>query len=165
MLKLLVTMAFLNLLPVETAAFALSWPHVRKGTFCLASSKDDEIAQLEERLRQLREAETQNAVLATPSTSSNINTPNRPDEPFVEMLTESWKEADPVEGKMGGGAGNSVGFLLPLVGGILATIFLLSFAQVPVGQEDFAKYAAVKTSTEIDLGDLNDARIKAIQGL
>ena len=163
MFKLLIVVAFLNLLALETAAFALSWPHRRRGAFRLASSKEDEIAQLEEKLRQLREAETQKPVLATPS-NANINTPNRPDEPFVEMLTESWKEADAVEGSKDG-ASNGVGFLLPLVGGILATIVLLSFSQVPVGQEDYAKYAAVKTSTEIDLGDLNDARIKAVQGL
>ena len=163
MLKLLVTVVCLQFLAIKTAAFALQRPHVQKGgTFRLASSKEDEIAQLEEKLRQLREAEEQTPVFTTPSKSS-LN-PNRSDEPFVEMLTESWKEADSVELRKDS-ASESVGFLLPLVGGILATIFLFSFSQVPVGQDDFAKYAAVKTSTEIDLGDLNDARIKSVQGL
>jgi hypothetical protein len=117
---------------------------------------------LEAKLRQLKETEEQEkAVMMAPasSTSAPVNAPNRLDEPLVEMLSESWREADPVENGSGGG------FLPTLVGGVLAIVVLALFSQVPVGQEDFSKYASVKTTTEVDLGDLNADRIKAIQGL
>ena len=124
----------------------------------LASSKEEEIAQLEAKLRQLRETEEEQEKVAV-SSSAPANAPNRLEEPLVEMLSESWREADPAEN---GGVG---GFLPTLVGGVLAIVVLSLFSQVPVGQEDFSKYASVKTSTEVDLGDLNADRIKAIQGL
>lgn len=127
----------------------------------LASSKEEEIAQLEAKLRQLKETEEQEkAVMAAASSpSAPVNAPNRLEEPLVEMLSESWREADPGENGSGGG------FLPTLVGGVLAIVVLALFSQVPVGQEDFSKYASVKTTSEVDLGDLNADRIKAIQGL
>ncbi|KAI2505328.1 protein arginine methyltransferase [Fragilaria crotonensis] len=126
----------------------------------LASSKEEEIAQLEAKLRQLKETEEQEKALVTAaSTLAPVNAPNRLDEPLVEMLSESWREADPVENGSGGG------FLPTLVGVVLAIVVLAFFSQEPVGQEDFSKYASVKTTTEVDLGDLNADRIKAIQGL
>ena len=117
-------------------------------------------------MRQLRETTTseeeeaaQDETISTTvsQVAGDITTPNRLDEPFVEMLSESWRET---EAERGDG-----GVLAPLFGGILAVLAISAFSQVPIGQEDYSKYAAVKTSTEVDLGDLNADRIKATQGL
>jgi hypothetical protein len=144
-------------------AFTSPLPLCRKlnNVVSLASSKDEEIARLEEKLRQLRETDEQQQQQdeETMSKAVGVTVPNTLEEPFVEMLSESWREADPAEN------GESAGILAPLVGGILAIVMIAAFSQVPIGQEDYTKYSAVKTSTEVDLGDLNAVRIKAIQGL
>lgn len=144
---------------LRSDAFTSALPPCRKhnNVVSLASSNDEEIARLEEKLRQLRETDEKQE--EPMSNAVGVAVPNRLEEPFVEMLSESWREADPAEN------GESAGILAPLVGGILAIVMIAAFSQVPIGQEDYTKYSAVKTSTEVDLGDLNAVRIKAIQGL
>ncbi len=152
---LLLPVVALSILHVGAFPSTLLSRQCRTCDFRLASSKEEEIAQLEAKLRQLRETEEQEKV----ASSAPVTAPNRLEEPFAEMLSESWREADPMQNGAVGG------FLPTLVGGVLAIVLLAVFSQVPIGQEDYSKYASVKTSTEVDLGDLNADRIKAIRGL
>jgi hypothetical protein len=156
-LLLLVLIQATAFTPPRLAAVQLKQRRAQITPLLLASSsKDDEIAQLEEKLRQLKEDDN---VVVVVDDDAAVNTPNRMDEPMMEMLSESWRESDPSQSDEGGG------FLLPLVGAILAVVVFVGFSQVPVGQDDLIKYSAIKTSSQIDLGDLNEAQNKAIQGL
>jgi hypothetical protein len=129
----------------------------------LAANKDDEIAELEKKLQQLKEAAVEEEKVAAAVLGDDeeipVNAPNQLEEPMLEMLSESWKETDPSQSSEDGGV------LLPIIGAVLAVVFLVGFSQVPVGQQDLSKYSAVKTSSQIDLGDLNEARKKATEGL
>ena len=144
---------------------------------CLASnSKDEEIAKLEEQLRKLKEeteddkeeapVEVATVSPATEETAAAKETSldvddfvgrgpaKRPVKPMEEMMSETWKaeQKDPAEQEGGGNA------IITVVAGIVLVAFLAFFSQVPVGQEDLTKYQAIKTSTSIDLGDINPAR-------
>mmetsp|Transcript_9648 Transcript_9648/g.13495 ORF Transcript_9648/g.13495 Transcript_9648/m.13495 type:complete len:86 (+) Transcript_9648:416-673(+) len=71
------------------------------------------------------------------------------DEPYEEMLSEQWKEAEDNEGSAGG-------ILTTLIGALVAIVFLVGFSQVPIGQEDYSRYSvAPGAGNKIDLGDLN----------
>jgi hypothetical protein len=162
-----ISFLFLGLVLLSRAsAFTCPRPAVRFASpfsAALAANKDDEIAELEKKLQQLKEAaveEEEKVVAAAEAVSEEIpvNAPNQLEEPMLEMLSESWKETDPSQSSEGG-------ILLPILGAVLAVVFLVGFSQVPVGQQDLSKYSAVKTSSQIDLGDLNEARKKVTEGL
>ena len=135
----------------------------------MAGSKEEEIAALEEKLRQLKEEsdetveEEEMKWEITPEDSSNGSnylgrlTPNV-QTPMGEMLSESWKEGNKASTSNGNsfldGAKNVVGALI-----FVAVLALAS--QIPVGQEDFSKYSykeAASPATTIDLGDLNPVK-------
>ena len=129
-----------------------------------SSSKEEEIAKLEQQLRQLKEeAEQEEAVeedssqvATTPTDPADFvgrGPAKRPVKPMEEMMSESWKEED-VEGSGGG-----LGTVASIAAGLAFVAFLACFSQVPVGQEDLGKYQAIKTSTSIDLGDMNPSRV------
>jgi hypothetical protein len=129
------------------------------------NNNDDEIAKLEEKIRQLREAKnkerTEDTITTNDMVKNEIRTGDVSPEsqlPLLEeMLSERWKEdMNPKEG-------NSP--IIPIVASILALVFVVAFSQIPIGEEGYMKYSAVKTSTPIDLGDLNDVRTKSLQGL
>lgn len=115
----------------------------------LLSSKEDEIAALEEKLRILKEeADMKKENQVEVETSIPQITI---DEPLDEMLTEKWKEKE-TESVDGGG------FIKNLVGiGILLAVSL-AVSQIPAGQEGYDKYTVVKPNTSIDLGDLNSSK-------
>jgi len=138
-----------------------------------------EIAKLEQKLRSLKgeEADTetetvvdevqqqQPAVVSQDDDNNNfkpmadLNAPVSDDDTsfsdtedtMYAMLSESWKEDDPEQS----GEGNEVlGIVAKVAVGILA---LTAFSQIPVGQDDYTKYSAVRGNPrKIDLGDLND---------
>jgi len=146
-----------------------------------SNSKEEEIAKLEEQLKQLRqEAEQesgtavvasssqkqqqQKATVETVASSSSIGDTDfvgrgpakRPVQPQQEMLSEAWKETTTTaDEKNDSGIG---GTIPSVVAGIAFLVLIGFFAQVPVGQEDLGKYQAVKTNTQIDLGDINPSR-------
>jgi hypothetical protein len=129
------------------------------------NNNDDEIAKLEEKIRQLREAKnkerTEDTITTNDMVKNEIRTGDVSPEsqlPLLEeMLSERWKEdMNPKEG-------NSP--IIPIVATILALVFVVAFSQIPIGEEGYMKYSAVKMSTRIDLGDLNDVRTKSLQGL
>jgi len=75
-------------------------------------------------------------------------------EPMFEMLSESWKEEDPEQ------SGEEIGGLLGNVAKVVLGLGVLTaFSQIPVGQDDYTKYSAVRSNPKkIDLGDLNDLK-------
>jgi hypothetical protein len=114
----------------------------------LLSSKEDEIAALEEKLRILKEeADMKENQVEAETSIPQITI----DEPLDEMLTEKWKEKE-AESVDGGG------FIKNLVGiGILLAVSI-AVSQIPAGQEEYDKYTVVKPNTSIDLGDLNSSK-------
>ena len=127
-----------------------------------STSKDDEIAQLEAKLAQLKQEKELETIPTPPETEEPIPTPtnleNIDDEqrsiasnlknqvPLDEMLSESWKE-DEVDESNG-----IIGSLVSLLALVVGFVVL---AQIPIGQEGLDKYSTAKPSTSIDLGDKN----------
>lgn len=127
----------------------------------LLGTRDDEIAKLEAQLRQLRESEKD---------TTNASTGEGYDDTLtVEEFEVAKRRLEKMKGKdmllteqylISGGLidkesqGSNV---LGIVGVVVVIVFILVFSQVPVGQEDLARYSATGSSTlkSIDLGDLN----------
>uniref|UniRef100_A0A7S4SN45 Uncharacterized protein n=1 Tax=Ditylum brightwellii TaxID=49249 RepID=A0A7S4SN45_9STRA len=124
-------------------------------TLLYSSSKEDEIAALEEKLRLLKEeaAQQQQEEEGASEIEAEIANLRNADEPYVEMLSEQWKESD-VDNESSGG------LLTTVLGVAIALVFLIGFSQIPVGQEDYSRYSVTPGvgSTKIDLGDLNPAK-------
>jgi hypothetical protein len=137
------------------------------------NNKDDEIAQLEAKLRELKEQQQQqvsrvvdeedkDSFIITTTTDNNKKVSvGVVTEPYVEMLTEQWKERDDSDDN----GSSSLSPIITILGTIALTIVLGVFSQVPIGQEDLNKYSSIKSGTtttpttqNIDLGDLNSAR-------
>lgn len=118
----------------------------------LASSKEDEIRELEEKLQRLKEESVREEEEVAAVEEENVALNEQA--VYTELLTEQWKEDEAAEEasfvKTAGVALASVGLL----------VVLALFAQVPVGQEDLSRYSTPSqaSSTQIDLGDLNRAR-------
>jgi len=125
-----------------------------------SNNKEDEIAELEAKLRQLKQEqqmdeqaaqqqeEEQAVATATYTPPSNANGDRNIDEsPLDEMLSESWKENEVDEG-----GGSIIG---SLVTGLVLLVSFVALSQIPVGQEGLDKYSTAKPSTTIDLGDKN----------
>jgi len=149
----------------------------------LYSSRDEEIADLEKKLRQLKEgaetkevAETEEGAEETEVTSTEKS--DTSDGEFVErrfkisddstnmMVTgeelpkrsavEPYEELLSEQWKVR--ESDSVGFkdlLLQLAPVLAIIVGLIAFSQVPIGQEGLDRYSTAKPSTSIDLGDLN----------
>ena len=125
-----------------------------------SNSDDDEIAELEAKLRQLKE-EKQKELLTKTSDDEPADTPTSnpintgitnydSDTPLNEMLSESWKESDSVSG----GSDEEGGSIVPaLLSGVALILGFILFSQIPVGQEAYDKYSTAKPNTSIDLGD------------
>lgn len=124
----------------------------RSETARLFASKEEEIANLEAQIRQLREDEE-----------------NGTDKMSVKDFDVAKRRLETMKGKdmllteeyliSGGIVGTeSKGFnVFGIVGAVVAAVILFAFAQVPVGQENLARYSATGSSVvkSIDLGDLN----------
>jgi hypothetical protein len=130
--------------------------HSRTRTFSkIYSSKDDEIAELEEKLQKLKQAKEAEESSQAAATPQNGEVAAKAEEEEVDIgmfLSEGWKEKEATES---GGSGGLTG----IIGAVALVLGLIAFSQVPIGQEDLSKYSAMKAPTEqIDLGDLNRAR-------
>mmetsp|Transcript_26444 Transcript_26444/g.39110 ORF Transcript_26444/g.39110 Transcript_26444/m.39110 type:complete len:181 (+) Transcript_26444:127-669(+) len=136
-----------------------------------SSPSDDEIADLEKKLQELKEKKKQEtAQVATMGASEDVKTFDGSDplkkpkvtntkEPVLEMLSESWKEGDEASSE-----GSSVIVNIGLA--VVAIAGFAIFSQVPVGQDDYSKYSSAKSGSQrIDLGDLNSEARKSTEGL
>ena len=118
----------------------------------LWSSREEEIAKLEEQLKLLKEEKVAAAVEEEESLTVQMPTEETPMELFV---SEKWKEGEDTTTTTESSSGISV---TNVVGAIGLVVGLVVFSQIPVGQEDFSKYSISPPSNEIDLGDLNRSR-------
>ena len=119
----------------------------------LFESTDDEIAQLEAKLRKLKQEKEKQ--------EQSVSTITDPVEKLEEVpldmfLTEQWKEKD-ASNSDGQSSGGGITTILYAVG---AAVVIALFSQIPIGQEDLSKYSIGNSpaSEQIDLGDLNRAR-------
>jgi hypothetical protein len=120
------------------------------------SSKDEEIAKLEERLKELKEENSSEEIPENFPPSGVTAQEAERDVPIEMFLSEGWKEKEAGQSNGGGGGG---GALTSILGVAALVIGLAMFSQIPIGQEDLSKYSAIKAPTErIDLGDLNRGR-------
>jgi hypothetical protein len=101
------------------------------------SSRDEEIAKLEEQLKRLKQQQQQDEDEPSTSSFSAVAREKEQDEeevPIEMFLSEGWKEAEAV--RQGDGNG---GTLTTILGAVALAIFLAAFSQVPIGQEDLSK--------------------------
>ena len=138
-----------------------------KSTRINSTNKDDEIAELEAKLKQLKEEKEAAADSEVATTLTGINgessavatteLTNEDDaQPLDEMLSEAWKESE--NGVEEGGS------IIPsLIGGLVLLVSFVALSQIPVGQEGLDKYSTAKPSTSIDLGDKNPASSSRIE--
>ena len=120
--------------------------HSPRGLSIMKAGKDDEIAALEDKIRRLKEeAEAEEKVGESSNIASDFEAPNADiDEPFGEMLSESWKvESEPSD---------EGGVVKNLITAVIILVLAIALSQVPVGQEGLDKYSTAKPSQSIDLG-------------
>lgn len=144
----------------------------RKASRLYSSTRDEEIAKLEAQLRQLRESETSESNEEESPTEATKLDPD--DVRTLQEFAEARRRLEKVKGKdmllteqelikgglMDGSSSSSniFGGAVPAVAvAIAAFVGLIAFAQIPIGQDDLARYSATGSSTlkTIDLGDLN----------
>jgi hypothetical protein len=128
----------------------------RQGT-ALFNQNEEEIAKLEEQLKNLRNEKV--VVEDKPAEASAAASPEDEEEGGMEMfLTEQWKEE---KGKRAAKKeeSNRSG-LIAILGVVGVVVAVAIFSQIPIGQEDLSKYSVGSnpSSKMIDLGDLNRAR-------
>jgi hypothetical protein len=123
------------------------------------SSRDEEIAKLEEQLARLKEEQLteQSTDISTKELNGEINAVEKRLLENVQGKDMILSEKELFDGNIvedQSTEGNVLSNLLIAVG---ALVFLTLFSQIPIGQEDFSKYSVAPTSASrtIDLGDLN----------
>lgn len=143
----------------------------RKTSFLSSNARDEEIAKLEAQLRQLRESENSDSSEDDP-TSAATTSLDPEDERTLKAFAEARRRLEKVKGKdmllteqelikgglMDGSSNSNFGGAIPAVAVVIAAfVGLIVFAQIPIGQEDLARYSVTGSSTlkSIDLGDLN----------
>jgi hypothetical protein len=144
-----------------------------------AAGRDDEIAELEDRLRRLKqeaslqetsiqEMAAQEAVKApttpTPTDSKNTTTTTTTttavDKTALERIEGRsfvLSEADLLQADIMGELDSDANVLVSFFAMGALILFLFFFAQIPIGQEGLSQYSATGSSAvqTIDLGDLN----------
>lgn len=125
-------------------------------------TKDEEIAKLEAQLRQLQNddepADKPNEMVEDRLSVEDFEVARRRLEKMKgkEMILSERE----LQGLINGGneaAGKPSGGILGVAGVVAVVVGLLVFAQVPIGQENLARYSATGSSNvkSIYLGDLN----------
>lgn len=171
---------YLSRRPPEAAAFAVN-SILRQN--CLDSrcrrhrgffgTREDEIAKLEEQIRQLRAEQEKSAVTAQEQENADVQVQKLVAEKRVlervsgkdMLITEGTLISENLMETESAGGGNIIVTALAVVA---AAVFLFFFSQVPIGQEDFSKYSATGSASTvtktIDLGDLNPDKSPATAG-
>jgi hypothetical protein len=134
-----------------------------------SSSREEEIAKLEQQLRELKQQQ-QGQDDPTVSTLNSDATPSQADKRKNVVNDRGVREILPGKGMIlseqtlvesqlldNSSDGMGLGVIPAIAIGLVAVVGLFFFAQVPVGQEDYMRYSAASTTSSktIDLGDLN----------
>lgn len=136
----------------------------RTGTSARFGSREEEIAKLEDQLRLLREGDS---IVEEERTAKN----DMEDQMALKEFDAARRRLETMKGKdmllseqelisggiVDGSTNKNSHGILGIVGAVAALVGLLLFAQVPVGQDQLARYSATGSATikSIDLGDLN----------
>lgn len=157
---------FISLAPVQ--AFTVEQrtvPVSRATAFRLGlSSREEEIAKLEEQLRKLKEGNiSEDTIENVKSMTDDDLRKYVADERVLEKIRGKdmlLSESDLIEAQIldnNDGGSSLGGSLTPVLAAVALAVFLFFFAQVPVGQEDLSRYSVTGTPTSktIDLGDMN----------
>jgi hypothetical protein len=140
---------------------------ISRATSCrLSSSREEEIARLEEQLRKLKEEDvSEGTVEKIKSMTDEELQKYAVDEKVLEKIRGKdmlLSESDLIEAQiLDNDDETSVGGkLIPIIATLAIAVFLFFFAQVPVGQEDLSRYSVTgnTASKTIDLGDMNPNR-------
>ncbi|GAX27242.1 hypothetical protein FisN_13Lu202 [Fistulifera solaris] len=140
---------------------------ISRVTSCrLSSSREEEIARLEEQLRKLKEGDvSEGTVKKIKSKTDEELQKYAVDERVLEKIRGKdmlLSESDLIEAQiLDKNEETSVGGkLVPVFATVAMAVFLFFFAQVPVGQEDLSRYSVTgnAASKTIDLGDMNPNR-------
>lgn len=128
----------------------------RQNNVLLFSSREEEIARLEQQLRKLREE------LKEDDTDDPLLNEDEIEKTRVALEKVKGKdfilsERDLIEQQLMDQKETSGVALLPVLATVAVAVFLFFFAQIPVGQDEYTKYGATGSSVikNIDLGDLN----------
>jgi cell division protein FtsB len=156
LLNLSLSVAFIT----RTASMGL---YSRSHSSQLHSNRQEDIAKLEAKLRELRDSE-----VATASTDTSLNDEEKAyiaDDAVLETVKGKdmiLSEQDLIDTKLidGDTSGGGLGLVSTILAVVGTAAFLFFFAQVPLGQEDLSRYSATGSSgvTSIDLGDINPDR-------
>ena len=143
-----------RIVTTPTAATATS-------TTVLASSREEEIAKLEEQLRKLREEEanTPTSTAVDASLNTEINSVERRILEKVKGKDMILSERELFDDNIVEDQSTEGGSLVQNILAAVAAIVVLGiFSQIPIGDEGLSKYSAQSgptVSRSIDLGDLN----------
>ena len=164
-------MIALFLLSRNAAAFAPIAPSARRRltTPLGASSREEEIAKLEEQLRKLREEQQEESTSNDGDDDDDKYQMYKREISQVESrILEKVKGKDMILSERDLYDGNimeeedqsaqSSNIVPNILAAVAALVFLGIFSQIPIGQEDLSKYSVsptTSTSRTIDLGDLN----------
>ena len=157
------------------APVPLRRPHRHAAVHFRMAETDDEIADLERKLKELKEtkqAEEETAELpevvkvevkdgfdmTTLSMRKKVAVSGAP-EVASELLSESWKEQDAAPGGGGDGGGLPIA---QIAGGLLFAVALFAFAQVPVGQENLPEVTYGGKATRAETADEIRARYEKL---
>jgi hypothetical protein len=149
-------------------------------SFVLLSSRNDEIAQLEEQLRQLKREQdmadmnmrvtsTANDDDTMATTTTMRSTTEDDKKRFNEVLKGKdmiLSEQELIQGGIvsdpildSSSNNNNMGLIVGAMAAVVLLGGLFSFSQIPIGSESLSQYSATGSSTtafkQIDLGDLN----------
>ena len=116
------------------------------------SSKDDEIAELEEKLRILKqdvEKEERQPAISVQEDGLTGMVSDVEVTDYPEMLSEKWKEdLDTMKDSKEG----ANGLILNTIVSLSVLVGLILFSQVPIGNEGLDKYSTAAPTQSIDLG-------------
>lgn len=137
----------------------------RRSSWLSASSRDEEIAKLEEQLRQLKVDAPDDVVTDAAEAST---TKSEKEIVAVQRILEKVKGKDMLLSErelvdkelfLNQDIDSEGGSVLPsILAAVGAAVFIFLFSQVPVGNDDWTRYSTTSgptTSTRIDLGDMN----------
>lgn len=128
------------------------------------SSREEEIAKLEEQLRKLKEDSTvveEEEAAVEPPKDDRVNQTGEPAMAAGKGDEFFFTEGDLDQQGILDSEGRDSNRLVTVGVAVAAVAFLAVFSQVPVGEENLQRYSSTAgSSSRIDLGDLNEERKK-----
>ena len=109
-------------------------------TSSLASSREEEIAKLEEQLRKLKEEETNSSSTVGTQINGEINDVEKRLLEKVQGKDMILSEQDLYDGNIAEDQSTEGNVVQNVLVALVTVVFLGLFSQIPIGQEDLSKY-------------------------